>query len=51
MSQRREPVRLVFEGTEFAAGMRVAAVGARQIHAIWTLHDATWEPIDWSEFD
>lgn len=50
MAIRREPVRLSFDGDALAEGMKISAEQAGKVFAQWTLHDATWEPHDWSEF-
>lgn len=47
---RREPAHLIFEG-EFVIPMRRAREATLRLARNLALADATWEPIDWSEFD
>ncbi len=46
-----EEIQMAFDPIGFASGMRRSRDAAVALHRVWTLHDATCEPLDWSELD
>lgn len=51
MAISREEFVMAFDPIGFSAGMRAAQDRINLMHARLALLDATWEPIDWAEFD